>query len=604
MKLTIMSICAALALAVFVGLACGQQPSDEPPAAEPRAHLTDADVCPPNDPACSVRDVSTFTLLNPQIDGALFDYDIPTTEELLKLGMFGSGVSPTHIAVLGTPVANTLRCSWRDAVMTNDQREDALRQILGLAADEALPSTARLETIFNQYATKIHTRYRDAMTANFNHLVHGGVLSGSQTLTCYADYTVTQYLLGNGPTTVTVAYDNLADTRSYALYALAHAAGRYGTATKMTTAQYDAANDTLLTDAKQEVSDAITGQRAVVFLAPLGDHSAIAVEAWQVVGQWDVQTIGGVVKVVRYGMDADDPGASEALASFKTRITTAAGSDGMSSERLASANDIRIHYRDIGAYGNISAEGATQVYFSPDQPPVTESAQPTPTPSNKPNIPQNVVLAWNADNEGVWITWDAPSSGPHVEQYVIFRTRDGVHHSQRVLMVHTGNTTTAYLDNQDIISGIATEYTVAAKNSRGQSAYTYPESITPPGEPPPTLTPTPTPTNTPTPEPTPSSPATPPSNLAIDNQGNVTWTASTVKWPNQRYLIRWGSGDTAPGVTDLDNVASYGESRLCDAQRSCSFRLRDFDATKHFLVRVKTRDHEPTDTWVAVRYTP
>ena len=35
------------------------------------------------------------------------------------------------------------------------------------------------------------------------------------------------------------------------------------------------------------------GRESVVFLAPLGAHSAIAIEAWQVIAQWDVQTGGG-----------------------------------------------------------------------------------------------------------------------------------------------------------------------------------------------------------------------------------------------------------------------------------------------------------------------
>ena len=42
------------------------------------------------------------------------------------------------------------------------------------------------------------------------------------------------------------------------------------------------------------------GARAVVFLAPLGAHHAIAFEAWQAVGQWAVVTdAAGVVQAVR-----------------------------------------------------------------------------------------------------------------------------------------------------------------------------------------------------------------------------------------------------------------------------------------------------------------
>ena len=34
----------------------------------------------------------------------------------------------------------------------------------------------------------------------------------------------------------------------------------------------------------------IGGRESVAFLAPMGAHNAIAVEAWQVVAQWDLQT--------------------------------------------------------------------------------------------------------------------------------------------------------------------------------------------------------------------------------------------------------------------------------------------------------------------------
>ena len=54
----------------------------------------------------------------------------------------------------------------------------------------------------------------------------------------------------------------------------------------------------------------ITGRESVVFLAPMGAHFAIAVEAWQAVEQWDLQTDDeGVVQAVRYGGTRGRPGA-------------------------------------------------------------------------------------------------------------------------------------------------------------------------------------------------------------------------------------------------------------------------------------------------------
>ena len=39
----------------------------------------------------------------------------------------------------------------------------------------------------------------------------------------------------------------------------------------------------------------------MVFLAPMGAHNAIAIEAWQVIDHWSVETVDGTVNAVRYG---------------------------------------------------------------------------------------------------------------------------------------------------------------------------------------------------------------------------------------------------------------------------------------------------------------
>ena len=128
-KTAITTICVAFALVALMGLACGQQLpperefSPEPAArAEPAAQADNAAPCPDGTDTCGVRDVSDITLLDLKIKGAMFDYETPSTEDVLKLGLFGAGASPTHLAALGSPVANSLRCDWHASVMTNDQR--------------------------------------------------------------------------------------------------------------------------------------------------------------------------------------------------------------------------------------------------------------------------------------------------------------------------------------------------------------------------------------------------------------------------------------------------------------------------------------------------
>ena len=60
-------------------------------------------------------------------------------------------------------------------------------------------------------------------------------------LTCFADYAVTNFLLGSGttPTTVTVAYDRMGEAASYDLYVREHDTGTYGTAALQTRGEYE-----------------------------------------------------------------------------------------------------------------------------------------------------------------------------------------------------------------------------------------------------------------------------------------------------------------------------------------------------------------------------
>lgn len=46
-------------------------------------------------PSMEPWDVSGLSMFEPQISGAMFDYEIPTTEELLELGFQAGGDSPT-----------------------------------------------------------------------------------------------------------------------------------------------------------------------------------------------------------------------------------------------------------------------------------------------------------------------------------------------------------------------------------------------------------------------------------------------------------------------------------------------------------------------------
>ena len=71
-----------------------------------------------------------------------------TVEELLEDGLYGAGASPVHLAIRGTPAADSVRCGWRGIARTAQQREDAIRFWLRLDATEAIPSVGALEILF------------------------------------------------------------------------------------------------------------------------------------------------------------------------------------------------------------------------------------------------------------------------------------------------------------------------------------------------------------------------------------------------------------------------------------------------------------------------
>ena len=317
----------------------------------------------------SPRDVSGFGLLNPRVSGAMFEYEIPTVEGALKDGLYGAGAAPTHIAIRGTPVANSARCAWQGVVRTNQQRTAAVRYILNLADGVALPSTADQRTWFASIANQLVPEHRDAMQANFDHLVDGGVLVDGRVLVCYVDYSVSEYLLGGGLTSLTVAYGQLGTTESYSLYVKSHAAGAYGGTALQTNSDYAATQEQTRLSAETDLHDMVNGRESVIFLAPMGDHSDVAVEAWQVVAQWDVQTKDGAKHAVRYGAHDDDPGYSQTLANLKTRVTTAAASDTHAGQRIANTSGLTQHYRDMGAYEDITPNDGEDTSFVPLAPP-------------------------------------------------------------------------------------------------------------------------------------------------------------------------------------------------------------------------------------------
>ncbi len=100
-------------------------------------------------------------------------------------------------------------------------------------------------------------------------------------LSCFAGYSVTDFLLGSGttPATVTVAYDRRGEAASYDLYVREHEAGTHGSDPLQTQGTYEAGLQAQVMAAEQALTGEIGRRKAVVSLAPMGAHNAFGVEA-------------------------------------------------------------------------------------------------------------------------------------------------------------------------------------------------------------------------------------------------------------------------------------------------------------------------------------
>ena len=229
---------AVVLVALVAGLACsaasaGRQPS--PPTAEPLAADTATRADNPGLPKAPPTVTSDMSQVvantEPPSHGGVragdqaaarseatvTDTAAPTVEELLEEGLHRAGASPVHLAIRGAPAAASVRCAWRGVARTAQQREDAIRFWLRLGPTEAIPDATYLEILFAAVLDSLDRDFRETAKANFLAIARGGESMDYLFLTCFADYAVTNFLLGTGttPTTVTVAYDRMDEAASY-----------------------------------------------------------------------------------------------------------------------------------------------------------------------------------------------------------------------------------------------------------------------------------------------------------------------------------------------------------------------------------------------------
>ena len=289
--------------------------------------------------------------------------EAPTVEDLLAKGLHLAEASPAHLAIRGTPAASSVRCAWRGIARTAQQRTDTIRFWLHLGPTDPIPDPIELEVLFRVVLDGIDPELRETAKANFLAIARGGLSMDYLFLTCFADYAVTNFLLGTGttPTTVTVAYDRMDEAASYDLYVREHDTGTYGTEALKTRGDYEAGLQAQVVAAEKALSAEIGGREAVVFLAPMGAHNAIGFEAWQAVAQWAVVTDdAGVVQAVRDDTPEGDPEHTQTLANLTSRITTGAAADGMATTRAtrggSAAGEVQQHGRVRGHHAGRRAD--------------------------------------------------------------------------------------------------------------------------------------------------------------------------------------------------------------------------------------------------------
>ena len=291
-------------------------------------------------------------------------------EDTLTLGLYGAGISPVHIAFQGTPVNDSVRCDWRGIARTSAQRDQAIRYWLKLNDQEDLPDPDYLKVLFTTALDTLEVNYLETTKSNLMAVAKGGLSTEYQFLTCFADYTVSNYLLGAGPATITVATDKADESASYELYVRERAAGQYGDDPLRTQSGHSALMQNKKAQAEAALSAQVGTQEVIVFLAPMGSHNAIAFETWLSVGQWDVMTNDeGTVMAVRRGAGTGDSEYTQTLANLQTRVTAATTNDAFADDRIANISGLNQHYREIGAYDDITPGDGSDATFMPAMPP-------------------------------------------------------------------------------------------------------------------------------------------------------------------------------------------------------------------------------------------
>ena len=292
------------------------QPQVQPePQVDPTEAPPTVQAQPQVDPTQAPPEKVRSTIAGSQSPGTI------TIEDILENGLANVGASPVHLALRATPITDSTRCQWRGIARTMDQRADTIRMWFNLQPEDEILHPEYLTIIFDATMDTLQPDMSEILKSNFKSIATGGLSEEFLFLTCFTDHTVDEYILGSGPTTITVAYDNMDETPSYDLYVKAHGAGNYGAAPILSQTQHEAQMLSKLTTAEASLRSANGVQETILFLAPMAAHQAIAIEAWQSVAQWPLnEKEDSTLFITRQELPASEPDHEIPLADLKSEL--------------------------------------------------------------------------------------------------------------------------------------------------------------------------------------------------------------------------------------------------------------------------------------------
>ena len=334
--------------------------------------------------------MSTTILAEPAgTSGASHSLKASTVEEALEYGNPRLALTGTHIVLQGIVTADSIRCDWAGSARIAPEIAE-LHSQLGPTVDEGeLPSREEikqhLETVLKLKVGEDTSKERTVIDL----IVDGGYSEDLLTLICYADYQVTRYILGTGPEKATVAYGGRITEYSWDLV---RKTGGISSNTGGEITSREQYEEEILQPSEEALRMALThalsDRETIVFLHPAAPMERIATLTWSAVSHWDIQRdIEGQLLAVRYGTWNRDPEHSQTVEELRDRIESAAATDALAGKRLGSMEDITRHYREMGAYGDLTPYDDSDETFTPikPRPPYAPGeGEPVPTATPRP----------------------------------------------------------------------------------------------------------------------------------------------------------------------------------------------------------------------------